>query len=49
MTLQEVKTESVTKLINGTGDIPVSYTHLDVYKRQLHEFVLTIDPYPLYL
>ena len=29
--------------IENQGAIPVSYTHLDVYKRQLHELMAVLD------
>ena len=36
------------KIMHKTGDIPVSYTHLDVYKRQAGVFVLEcLSPYIL--
>ena len=32
---RDVRAASVSEVVDGQGDVPVSYTHLDVYKRQM--------------
>ena len=31
---RDVRAARVSEVVDGQGDVPVSYTHLDVYKRQ---------------
>ena len=37
--------DEMIKLVEGSSAIPVSYTHLDVYKRQ--SLVLAVKHYPV--